>query len=81
MAQICATAAVLFWNFIGPPSGYSASNPSKNVRKADTALMRNVDMGDLRRSLDTKFVWIVTTMIVFGTGLLVAMAKGFHWLK
>lgn len=35
---------------------------------------------ELRRSLDTKFIWIVTTMIAFGAALLAAMAKGFHWL-
>lgn len=40
-----------------------------------------VDLGDLRRSLDAKFMWIVTTMIAFGTALLAAMAEGFHWLK
>ena len=40
-----------------------------------------VDLRDLRSSLDTKFIWwIVTTMIAFGTALLAAMAKGFHWL-
>jgi len=36
---------------------------------------------DLRNSLDVKFIWIVTTMIAFGSALLAAMAKGFHWLK
>lgn len=41
----------------------------------------HVDLRDLRNSLDTKFVWIVTTMIAFGTALLAAMAEGFHWLK
>lgn len=39
------------------------------------------DLRDLRSSLDTKFMWIVTTMIAFGTALLAAMAEGFHWLK
>jgi predicted nuclease with TOPRIM domain len=39
------------------------------------------DLRDLRGSLDTKFLWIVTTMIVFGTALLAAMAQGFHWLN
>ena len=39
-----------------------------------------VDLRDLRSSLDTKFLWILTTMIAFGTALLAAMAKGFHWL-
>ena len=39
------------------------------------------DLRDLRGSLDTKFIWIVTTMIAFGTALLAAMAEGFHWLK
>ena len=38
-------------------------------------------LGDLRRSLDTKFIWIVTTMIAFGAAMLATMAKGFHWLK
>ena len=41
----------------------------------------HVDLRDLRGSLDTKFMWIVTTMIAFGTALLAAMAEGFHWLK
>jgi chromosome segregation ATPase len=36
---------------------------------------------DLRNSLDTKFMWIVTTMIAFGTALIAAMAEGFHWIK
>ena len=39
------------------------------------------DLRDLRGSLDTKFIWIVSTMIAFGTALLAAMAEGFHWLK
>lgn len=34
----------------------------------------------LRDSLDIKFIWIVSTMIAFGSALLWAMAKGFHWL-
>lgn len=41
----------------------------------------SMDLRDLRRSLDAKFIWIVTTMIAFGAALLAAMAKGFHWLK
>lgn len=41
----------------------------------------HADLGDLRRSLDTKFTWIVTTMIAFGAALLATMAEGFHWLK
>ncbi len=41
----------------------------------------HIDLRQLRSSLDTKFVWIVTTMIAFGMALLAAMAKGFHWLK
>jgi hypothetical protein len=41
----------------------------------------HVDLRDLRSSLDSKFMWIVTTMIAFGTTLLAAMAEGFHWLK
>lgn len=41
----------------------------------------HIDLRELRRSVDSKFVWIVTTMIAFGAALLVAMAKGFHWLK
>jgi hypothetical protein len=40
----------------------------------------NIDLRDLRRSLDAKFIRIVTTMIAFGAALLAAMAKGFHWL-
>ena len=39
------------------------------------------DLRDLRGSLDSKFIWIVTTMIAFGTALLAAMAKGFHWFE
>lgn len=39
------------------------------------------DLRDLRNSLDSKFIWIVTTMIAFGSALLAAIAKGFHWLK
>lgn len=38
------------------------------------------DLNGLRGSLDTKFIWIVTTMIAYGSALLAAMAKGFHWL-
>jgi chromosome segregation ATPase len=41
----------------------------------------HVDLRDLRSSLDSRFMWIVTTMIAFGTALLAAMAEGFHWLK
>lgn len=41
----------------------------------------HADLGDLGRSLDTKFTWIVTTMIAFGAALLATMAEGFHWLK
>ena len=40
----------------------------------------DVDLRELRSSLDRKFVWMVTTMIAFGTALLAAMARGFHWL-
>lgn len=50
-----------------------------NVRENQTRL--HFDLRDLRGSLDSKFVWIVTTMIVFGTALLAAVAKGFHWLQ
>ncbi|MHB8815987.1 MAG: hypothetical protein ACYDAE_22375 [Steroidobacteraceae bacterium] len=41
----------------------------------------HLDLLDLRRSLDTKFLWIMTIMIAFEAVLLAAMAKGFHWLK
>lgn len=40
-----------------------------------------VDLRDLRSSLDTKFLWILTTMIAFGMALLAALAEGFHWVK
>jgi hypothetical protein len=41
----------------------------------------SIDLRDLRGSLDTKFLWIVSTMIGFGVALLAAMAEGFHWVK
>ncbi|MDE2450726.1 MAG: hypothetical protein KGO22_17255 [Gammaproteobacteria bacterium] len=41
----------------------------------------SVDLRDLRSSLDTKFLWILTTMIAFGMALLAALAEGFHWVK
>jgi len=50
-----------------------------DVRRHQASL--NIDLRDLRRSLDAKFIWIVTIMIAFGAALLAAMAKGFHWLK
>lgn len=41
----------------------------------------HVDMCDLRRPLDAKFIWMVTTMIAFGSVLVAALAKGFHWIR
>jgi hypothetical protein len=42
----------------------------------------HVDLRDLRNSLDIKFLWIVTIMMIaFGGAILGAMAIGFHWLK
>ena len=40
-----------------------------------------IALRDLRSSLDSKFMWILTTMIAFGMALLAAMAEGFHWFK
>lgn len=40
-----------------------------------------IDLRDLRNSLDSKFMWILTAMIAFGMALLAAMAEGFHWFK
>ena len=58
----------------------------KNIDRLDDKIDRLDDkiddrFGELRRSLDTKFIWIVTTMIAFGAALLATMAKGFHWLN
>jgi chromosome segregation ATPase len=52
---------------------------SQDVRETQGRL--HIELQHLRSSLDAKFLWIVTTMIAFGTALLAAMAKGFHWLK
>lgn len=49
----------------------------EGLTKIQTSL--DTDLRELRKSLDSKFLWIVTTMIAFGSALLAAMAKGFHW--
>ena len=51
----------------------------EHVKEGQATL--HVDLRDMRNSLDAKFIWIVTTMFVFGAAILAAMAKGFHWLK
>jgi hypothetical protein len=53
----------------------NTGNINQNVARLE------VDVRDLRSSLDTKFIWIASTMIGFGVALLAAMAKGFHWVK
>lgn len=57
-----------------------------HLKEAVIRLDKKIDRLDdkfdeLRRSLDSKFIWIVTTMFAFGAALLATMAKGFHWLK
>lgn len=51
-----------------------SGNMKDNLAKLD------VDLRDLRTSLDTKLIWMVSTMITFGIGLLATMAAGFHWI-
>lgn len=41
----------------------------------------HTDLRDLLRSLDSKFIWIVTTLLALGGALLGVMAHGFHWLS
>ena len=62
------------------------ANLKETVARLDKKIDRLDDkiddrFGELRRSLDSKFIWIVTTMIAFGAALLATMAEGFHWLK
>jgi chromosome segregation ATPase len=47
----------------------------------ESQTMMRMDLRDLRNSVDSKFLWILTTMFAFGAAILAAMAQGFHWFK